>query len=368
MTTDFLPEDRIAAPAPKKKFRLGTTELVYIALIVLVVGAAILYAARGQNFFSTSSLSDWLTRSSVLGFVALGQTLVILGRSLDLSVGYVAALSSLVAGGVMAGESGNIVFGVLAGLGVGAFIGVLNGVVITMLKVNPFIATVGMGLILKGYIDVSYNATNGKSPANFTQVFGFDRIGPVPVSTIVMVLAVGVLAVVLLRTKFGAHLFAVGGSDGVARLSGLRTTRTLIVAHVLCGALAGMAGLLLLARQGTGSVANYTLGYDLNSVAAVVLGGTLLMGGRGSIAGTFGGVLIIALLDSAFNVLGVNSFLKDVLRGVIIILAVALYARRQIDSHRPRFDSKGRRRASDVADHEVPSKPLAPTTGPGADR
>lgn len=366
MTTGFLPETTPAAPTAKKKFHLGTTEVVYIALAVLVVAAAILYAVQGQNFFSTSSLSDWLTRSSVLGFVALGQTLVILGRSLDLSVAYVAALSSLVAGGVMAGQSGNIIFGVLAGLGVGAAIGVLNGLIITVLKVNPFIATVGMGLILKGYIDVSYNATNGSSPAGFTQLFGFTRIGPLPISTVVMAVMAVIIGIVLLRTRFGAHLFAVGGSDGVARLSGLRTTRTLIIAHVLCGALAGMAGLLLLARQGTGSVANYSLGYDLNSVAAVVLGGTLLMGGRGSIAGTFGGVLIIALLDSALNVLGVNPFLKDVFRGAIIILAVALYARRQIDPHRARFDARGRRRASDVVDHEVPSKPLSPTTGPGA--
>jgi ribose transport system permease protein len=134
-------------------------------------------------------------------------------------------------------------------------------------------------------------------------------------------------------------MFAVGGSADVARLSGIRTGRVMVTAHVLCAVAAGVAGLLIAARFGTGSALVYSSGYDLDSIAAVVLGGTLLMGGRGGIAGTLGGVLILAVLDTVFNLLQVDPFFKDVLRGVVIIAAVAIYARRQIDrrASRPRF-------------------------------
>lgn len=331
------------------KFRLSTTQVVVLALVALIIVATILYSARGQNFFSTNNLADLLTRSSLLGFVAIGQTMVILGRSLDLSVGYVVALSSLVAATVMNGLEGRVGLGIAAALAVAAFIGLLNGLIITILRVNPFIATVGMGLILKGFIDITYAAQEGKVPQGFSRGFGYTRIGPLPISTLTM-LIIGVIAmVVLTKTRFGAHLFAVGGSDDVARLSGIRTNRTLIWAHVMCSVAAGVAGLLIAARFGLGSAQVYNTGYDLDSVAAVVLGGTLLMGGRGSVGGTVAGVMILAVLESAFNVLDVNPFLKNVIRGAIIIIAVAIYAQRQIDplSRRSRFTPDGRRRATD---------------------
>jgi ribose transport system permease protein len=138
-------------------------------------------------------------------------------------------------------------------------------------------------------------------------------------------------------------MFAVGGNDEVARYSGLRTHRTIISAHVLCSLAAAVAGLLIAARFGTGDPGVYRDGYELDSIAAVVLGGTLLMGGRGSIAGTVAGVGILATIDTLFDELGVDPFFKDVLRGVIIVVAVALYARSQIDRQatRQRFTKRG---------------------------
>ncbi|RIJ70801.1 ABC transporter permease [Nakamurella silvestris] len=356
-----------ALAARRPKMHLSTTQVVLVALAALVVVLTVWYAIRGQNFFSFNNLADVLTRSSLLGFVAIGQTLVILGRSLDLSVGYVVALTSLVAGTTMAGESGRLGLGIAAALGVAAAIGLANGIVVTYLKVNPFIATVGMGLMLKGFIDVYYSAQEGAVPEGYKQ-FGYYRIGPLPVSTLVMLVFGALILVLLIKTRFGAHLFAVGGSDDVARLSGVRTHRTLIIAHVVCSVAAGIAGLLIAARFGLGSAQVYNDGLDLDSVAAVVLGGTLLMGGRGSIGGTVAGVMILSVLSSAFNVLDVNPFLKNVIRGVIIILAVALYARRQIDplSRRARFNARGERRAAEIVDHPV-ADPLA-TTGPGGNR
>lgn len=321
---------------------LGTTAIVYAALVALLVISTALVAARGGSFLTQANTVDMLTRSSLLGFVAIGQTLVILCRSLDLSVGYVMALSSLVAATTMNGDPNRIVLGAAAALGVSALIGLVNGVIITGLKVNAFIATLGTGLVLKAYLDTRYKGPSGAVPEAF-QLFGYMRIAIVPLSTAVMLVLAVVVWIVMQRTRVGHHMFAVGGNDEAARLSGVRTGRTVITAHVLCSVMAGVAGLLIAARFGTGSAQVYSLGYDLDSIAAVVLGGTLLLGGRGSVAGTVGGVLILATLDTAFNVLQVDPFFKDVLRGAIIVVAVALYARRQIDptSYRARFRGGG---------------------------
>ncbi|WP_035737322.1 ABC transporter permease [Glycomyces arizonensis] len=320
--------------------RLDTTALIYLALagVVAVGGAAV--AMDGGNLFSTANLVDMFTRTSLTGFLAIGMTLVILCRSLDLSVGYTAALSSLVAATTMDGDPGRIVLGVAAALLVSGLIGAAGGAVVAFLGVNPFIATLGVGLIIKGYLDTRYKGPAGDVPALFQQ-FGYTRVAFLPISTIVM-LALAAAGIWFLRsTRTGHHMYAVGGDIDIARMSGVRTKRVLMAAHVLCGMAAGTAGLLLAARFGTGSAESYTNLYELDAIAAVVLGGTLLLGGRGGIAGTVAGVLILAVLDTVFNVMQINPFAKDVLRGAIIIAAVAIYARRQLGrtARRPRFDA-----------------------------
>lgn len=322
--------------------RLGSTGLVCIAWVAITIVGAILVANDGGNLFSSANIKDTLGRMSLLGFVAIGQTMVILCKSLDLSVGYVIACGTLVGATVMDDSSGRILPGIVAVLAVAAAIGLVNGLVITKLRVNSFIATLGVGLIIKGYLDTKYKAPTGRVPKSFQQ-FGLDSIGPIPKSTIVMVAVAAIAIVVLRRTRLGHRMYAVGGNDDVARSSGLRTHRTIIAAHVLCAMAAGIGGLLLAARFGTGSALVYSNGYDLDSVAAVVLGGTSLLGGRGSIVGTVAGVGILAVLDTVFNILQIDPFFKDVLRGVIIVVAVALYARSQINrrSTRQRFGRRG---------------------------
>ncbi len=308
--------------------KLNTTALVYLAMAGILLMGALLVAWRGGNLFSNANLTYMLTRSSLLGFVAIGQTLVILCRSLDLSVGYVVALSSLVAATTMAGDPSRIPLAIVAVVAMAALIGLVNGLVITKLKVNAFIATLGVGLIIKGYLDTQYRGPAGMVPQAF-QAFGYTRVGFVPLSTMVM-LAVAVAGIFFLRrTRTGYHMYAVGGDREVAWVSGVRADRTIIAAHCLCAIGAGLAGLLVAARFGTGSALVYDSGYDLESIAAVVLGGTYLLGGRGGIAGTVAGVLILSVLDTVFNVLAVDPFFKNVLRGVIIIVAVAIYARGQ---------------------------------------
>ncbi len=329
----------VAAP-PKKRRVLNTTAIVYIALVAVIIVGIVLVALVGRNFLSPGNIRDILTGMSVLGLVAIGQTLVILGASLDLSVPFVISLTSLVAAETMRGGAGNILAGVGLALLVAAAIGLVNGAIVTGLKVNGFIATLGTGLIVKGYLDTNYQGTAGSVPWEF-QLIGATGLGPVPISTLIM-LALAVLVALGLRyTRTGHHLYAVGGNREVARLSGLRTQTPIVVAHVVSSVCAGLAGLLLASRLGVGSpTVGSQGGYDLLSIAAVVLGGTLLLGGRGGIAGTIGGVAIFAVIDNVMSVLQVNPFLKDVVRGVVIVAAVAVYTGRVIQRRRARFSAK----------------------------
>lgn len=320
-----------------RRRRLDTTALVYLALLGVVVVGAVLTASSGRNFFSAGNIIAILTLTSTLGFVAIGQTLVIIVGSLDLSVPYVISLASIVGGGVMAGQTGNVAFGVLAALGVCALVGLVSGLIVTKLSVHGFIATLGMGLIISGYLATNYQGNFGSAPRGF-QLVGITVFGPVPLSTLIMLGCAALGVVLLARTRIGHQMYAVGGSREVSRLSGVRADVPVVVAHVLCSVLSGFAGLLLLARTSVGSpTIGSQGGYDLMSIAAVVLGGTLLAGGRGSIVGTIGGVAIFAVLGNVMSVLEVNSFLQDVVRGLVIVVAVAVYARRAIPRRPTRF-------------------------------
>ncbi|KRF01583.1 ABC transporter permease [Nocardioides sp. Soil777] len=315
-----------------------STTIVYGVLLVAIVAGAVLTAVNGRNFFSVGNIDNILTTTSILGFIAIGQTLVVLGGSLDLSVPFVVSLSSVVGAGIMAGDPGNIVPAVVVTLALAMAVGLVNGLIVTFLKVHGFIATLGTGLIISGYLASDYKGSHGSAPLDF-RLLDATRIGPVPVSTLIMLGCAGLAILMLRRTRLGHHLYAVGGNAEVARLSGLRTSVPVIAAHVICSALSAVAGLLLLARL---SVGNPTIGsqggYDLMSIAAVVLGGTLLAGGKGNITGTLAGVAIFAVIDNVMGVMQVNPFLRDVVRGVVIVVAVAVYARRELDTRPPRFE------------------------------
>lgn len=348
-----------------KRIRIDTTVIVLIALIVVIVIGAILVGTAGRNFFSAGNIRDILTGMSVLGLVAIGQTLVILGASLDLSVVYVISLASLIGATTMNGNAANIPWAVTLTLIVCAAIGLANGLIVTVLNVNGFIATLGVGLILQGVLNTNFQGSAGQVPWEF-QLIGATGVGPVPISTIIMIALAAVVWLMLDRTRLGYHLFAVGGSPEVSRLSGLRTRRPLIAAHVLSSVFAGLAGLLLASRLGVGSpVVGQQGGYALLSIAAVVLGGTLLMGGRGSIWGTIGGVAIFAVVDSVMSVMQVNPFLKDVVRGVVIVAAVAVYSRRVIVGRRARFGPGGSQ--SGGVDASAPARPVAAASTTGGE-
>jgi ribose transport system permease protein len=256
------------------------SQVVFLALLGLVAFGWALVALDGGQFLTMESVVGIQQRSAALGIVAIGQTLAILAGSLDLSVAYLISLSSLVAAEIMAGQDGNIGPAVAAVLIISSLVGLVNGLVITRLQVHAFIATLGVALIIKGVVDHLYDGPAGRVPESF-QLLGYSRVGPVPVSAMLWAGVAVVAWFLLSRTRLGYRIYAVGGNEEVARLSGIRTARVIVITHVLCSVCSGIAGLLL------------------------------------------------AVLDTLFNQLEVNSFVKDVVRGVVIVIAVAVYARRR---------------------------------------
>jgi ribose transport system permease protein len=302
---------------------------VYGALIGIFIIAWVIVTIDGGTFLTVPNVVNMLQRSVALGIVSAGQTVVILLGSLDLSVAQLISLASLLAASTMDGQDANVVpaIGLVLGLGVG--VGLINGLIITKLQVNAFIATLGTALIIKGLIDNRWDGPAGSVPDSFEQL-GYTRFGVLPLSIFLLAAITIVVWFMLSKSRFGYRIYAVGGSEDVSKLSGLRTHRTIIAAHVVCSLAAVITGLFLASRLGAGTPTVGTDGgYDLESIAAVVLGGTALTGGRGGVIGTIGGVFILAVLDNTFNQLELNAFLKDVVRGIIIIAAVAVYARRQ---------------------------------------
>jgi ribose transport system permease protein len=302
---------------------------VYGALIGIFIIGWIVVSIKGGNFLTEANIVNMLQRSVALGIVAAGQTVVILLGSLDLSVAWLISLASLLTATTMDGKESNVVPAIVVVLALGVGIGLANGLIITKLRVNAFIATLGTALIIQGIIQNQWNGPAGNVATSFSQNLGYTRFGLIPMSFFLLAAVVVVIFFLLRSTRFGYRIYAVGGSEDVSKLSGLRTHRTIIAAHVVCSLTAVITGIFLAARlkAGTPTVGSDG-GYDLESIAAVVLGGTALMGGRGGVVGTVGGVAILAVLDNVFNQLEFNSFLKDVVRGVIIIAAVAVYARR----------------------------------------
>jgi ribose transport system permease protein len=300
----------------------GILAIIFIAAILL----DLFFGIDDQLFIlNPTILTNILVRSVALGMVAVGQTVVMIGASIDLSVAYMISVTAVGASFMMAGDPNRVWWTVLVLLVIGVVVGFVNGTIITRLKVNPLIATLGVGLILRGLLNAAFENFAGDVPASF-QTFAYGTIGPLPISVLVLFLVVLAGWFVLRRTTFGAHLYAVGGNQEVAHLSGIHTARVLTLAHIICSLTAVMTGLFVVSRLRSGAPWVGTDGlYDLESIAATVVGGTALSGGRGGVWGTLAGVLIFSILDTTFNQIGIDAYMKQILRGAIIILAVGFY-------------------------------------------
>jgi ribose/xylose/arabinose/galactoside ABC-type transport system permease subunit len=297
---------------------------IYFAFVILSGTLAI----WSQPFRSLSNIENILQQISVNGIMAIGMTLVIITAGIDLSVGSVLALSAVVATSLAkVTDQGNaehlLMVPVAMGILVGFVCGAINGILIAKRRLAPFIVTLGMMTVARGLALVY---TSGRPEINLSD--GYDQIGggsiggiPYPAIIFFVVVLMGIF--ILHYTRFGRYVYAVGGNELAAKVSGVNTDRILIGVYAFTGALAGVAGIVLSSRVMSGPPAAGQ-GYELDAIAAVVIGGTSLSGGIGSIAGTIVGVLIIGVMTNGLDLLNVPSYWQQIAKGLIIVCAVLL--------------------------------------------
>ncbi|OOE59004.1 ribose ABC transporter permease [Salinivibrio kushneri] len=291
-----------------------------IALLVLIVVMSFL----NSNFFMVDNLLNILRQTSVNAIIAVGMTLVILTAGIDLSVGSVLALCGAFAASLIAVEV-PVLVAVPTALFAGAAIGAMTGVVVAKGKVQAFIATLVAMTLYRG---VTMVYTDGRPiSAGFTETadafawFGTGYLLGIPVPVWLMAIVFIGAWYLLNHTRFGRYIYALGGNESAARLSGINVDRIKIGVYSLCGMLAALAGIIVTSRLSSGQPTAGT-GYELDAIAAVVLGGTSLMGGKGKIMGTLIGALIIGFLNNALNLLDVSSYYQMIAKAVVILLAV----------------------------------------------
>ncbi|EOD4314174.1 ribose ABC transporter permease [Vibrio cholerae] len=291
-----------------------------IALLFLVVVVSFL----NPNFFTVDNLLNILRQTSVNAIIAVGMTLVILTAGIDLSVGSVLALCGAFAASLIAMEV-PVLLAVPTALLAGAALGAISGIIIAKGKVQAFIATLVTMTLLRGvtmvYTDGRPISTGFTDTADTFAWFGTGYALGIPVPVWLMVVVFAGAWYLLNHTRFGRYVYAVGGNESATRLSGINVDRVKIGVYAICGLLAALAGIIVTSRLSSAQP-TAGMGYELDAIAAVVLGGTSLMGGKGRIMGTLIGALIIGFLNNALNLLDVSSYYQMIAKAVVILLAV----------------------------------------------
>ncbi|HEY0174226.1 MAG TPA: ABC transporter permease [Pyrinomonadaceae bacterium] len=298
--------------------------------LVALLAVAVFAFARYARFLTEENLTNVLRQNSMLGLVALGMTFVILTGGIDLSVGSLVAVAGVVAAGV---ADRGLLAALAAGVGFATALGLVNGLVIAKARIQPFIVTLAMMIAARGLALVYTGEKTLSVPAG-AQTFrelGRGRVDlglfsvPYPVLILLAAYALGWL--VLNYTRFGRHTYALGDSEEAARLMGLNVGRVTVGVYTLSGALAGLAGVMLASRLGTGQPVA-AIGWELDAIAAVVVGGTLLTGGQGGVGSTLVGMLLLALIFNIFNLEGwISPWWQLVLRGLILLAVVVVQNR-----------------------------------------
>lgn len=295
---------------------------LWVVILLLLMAAALLT----PGYLEPRNLMLLLRQAAPLGIVALGQLFVILVSGIDLSVGQVMSLTSVIASGIMLGEEGKVLPAVAVVVGMACASGFTSGIIIAKRKVEPFVMTLAMMVIIQGFHwNYSKGANMAYVPTGFRQL-GLGYFGPVPTPVIIWALLAIVAAVVLYRTPFGRRIYATGGNKVAARMSGVNVDLVTVIPYVLCALTGVLAGLISLAYVSVGD-SRTGLGYELGSIAAVVVGGASLAGGRGKVGSNIAGVLILTLINSLLNAFGAPWYVIQIVRGSVIIGAVAWYIR-----------------------------------------
>lgn len=297
-----------------------------VGIVVTLVALCVVVSIADPSFAALDNVRNILTNASILAVCGFGMTMALALRELDLSVGSVLALTAVVTADVAAGES-PVLLAVVAGLGLGLAVGALNGLIISKLHVPSFVATLGMLSVARG---AALLFTDGESilvrDPGFSSI-ARDRVLGVPMPFVIALAALGVLWSVFNHTRFGRHVAAAGGNKAAAVASGIRIDRVTIAVFAIVGLTAGLSGVLLSAQLGNVD-ASLGAGFELSVIAVAVLGGTSLAGGTGNLPGTLLAALLIASINSALNILGVQAYYQYLAVGLLLIVALSLEALR----------------------------------------
>ncbi|MBX3568379.1 MAG: ABC transporter permease [Rhizobiaceae bacterium] len=308
----------------KTLFQKNPAILGVLGLLLLLLAVGFIF---NEDFRSVRNLQNVYEQSAPLAFVSLGQTVVILTRGIDLSLDAQIALLSSLASGLIDNQPERVLPVVLGALVLGTFIGVINGALIVILRIHALIITLGMAAILQGCALLYTLSPVGGIPIDY-DFFAYGRVAGIPVGTTVAVLLFIVVGLFLKYTRLGRQIFAFGGDPHAATMVGIRTTRVTLFTYGLAGFLTAVTAIYLVSRLGVGNpVADG--GFNLGSITAVVIGGTMLTGGRGSVLGTLLGVFLVQLLNNLLNFMDVSTFYQWMIQGAIVVVAVSLYIERK---------------------------------------
>lgn len=293
------------------------------AMVIVMLLVVVYFSYRSAAFSTVGNFQTVAIAAAPFALIALGQTLVILTGGIDLSVGSVIAVSAMSAAATVAGHPERLWLALLVGVAVGLAAGSINGALVSWLKVPPFVVTLGMLTAASGMAYVIGNGApiNGL-PTNFNKIANTSILG-LQLPVVVMILGIIVLAVVMRYTAYGMRIYAVGGNRIAAELAGIKTHRVLFSVYALSGLFAGLSGVILASRVLSGPPTLGT-GFELDAIAAVVIGGASLMGGRGTIWGTVLGLFLMQTLNNGLDILVVPAYWQKVIKGALIVAAVSI--------------------------------------------
>ena len=335
-TTTNTPPSTRAVGTPRH-LDLAAFARKYLIVLILIGLVVLLTFLTDGSFIKTQNLINVVRQVSAIGIMACGMVFVIVTLGIDLSVGSIVAMSAVVAASLAQTATASVVkypgldvpvvVAIAAGLAVGALAGFVNGILITKFRIAPFIATLGMMTAGRG-IALIYSGGRPISALDpgFNWI-GQGSIGPVPVPILLFALVVVVASVLLNRTKFGRYTYAIGGNEQAARVSGIHIDRVKLGIYSFIGLLAGLAGMILAARIGSGNPQLGT-GIELDVIAATVIGGTSFAGGVGTIWGGVVGALIIGIINNGLDLMNVTPFWQQVVKGLIIVVAIIIDERK----------------------------------------
>lgn len=309
-----------ASKSSRRRLRVDPSLLIVSVLLAAVIIAGFLVSDR---FGSFRNFMNVLEQAAALGFASLGQTLVVLVGGIDFSVGAIVAAASVLLAAIADNHPALMIPALLTVLALGAAIGAANGYVSLRTGVHPLIVTLGTASILQGAVLLYTLQPTGGVPKWFEE-FAYGRIGRVPLAGLLMLLCFALVGFFLRYTRTGRAFYAVGGNPEAARLTGIRSNRTTLIAYAACGFFAALTGAYFSSRTGVGDP---RVGdpITLASITPVIVGGTMLGGGRGGVWGTLLGVFLISFLNTLLNYMNISTFIQWVAQGLIIILAVSIF-------------------------------------------